>query len=79
MYERATLIKSKLNNVHSDIAGPRCFIILRYLMDSVNLLYMTFWNSYYELKKKTKVFKISMNDGNGNDAQNRNSKLVPYK
>lgn len=29
--------------------------------------------------KKTKVFKISMNDGNGNDAQNRNYILVPYK
>lgn len=48
-------------------------------MDSVNLLYMKFWNSYYELKKNPKVFKISMNDGNGNDAQNRNYKLVPYK
>lgn len=57
MYERATLIKSKLNNLHFDIAGPRCFIILRYLMDSVNLLYMTFWNSYYELKKKQKFLK----------------------
>lgn len=79
MYERATLIKSKRNNLHSDIASPRCFIILRYLLDKVNLLYMKFWNSYYELKTPPKVFKISMNDGNGNDAQNRNYKLVPYK
>lgn len=57
MYEQATLIKSKLNNFHSDIAGPRCFIILTYLMDSVNLLYMNFFfNSYHEVKKKTKKF-----------------------